>query len=94
MHFEVLVEDISDGKTLEIIVPKIISNEHTYRIFAYKGIGRIPKNCTSGSEARKRLLLNNLPRLAKQITPFMDINNNASLSFQYFRLTLQEFLNS
>ena len=44
MHFEILVEDQSGKKALDILVPKIIGNEHTFKVHSYKGIGRIPKN--------------------------------------------------
>lgn len=63
MHFEILVEDISGKTALEIIVPKIISAEHTFKLHYYKGIGRIPKDLKSASEANKRILLDQLPRL-------------------------------
>ena len=61
MRFEVLVEDRSGRAMLEVLIPKIIGNQHKVRIRSYKGIGRIPKNLASGIEARNRLLLNNLP---------------------------------
>jgi hypothetical protein len=66
MHFEILVEDVSGKTTLEILVPKIINLEqHTFNIHAYKGIGHIPKNLTSNSDPKKRILLEQLPRLIK-----------------------------
>lgn len=64
MHFEILVEDQSGKKALEILVPKIIE-EHTCNIHAYKGIGRIPKNLRANGDPRKRILLNQLPRLLR-----------------------------
>ena len=63
MHFEILVEDQSGKKMLDILVPKIIGNDHTFRVHSYKGIGRIPKNLKSGKDAGKRILLDQLPRL-------------------------------
>jgi hypothetical protein len=64
MHFEILVEDISGKTALEILIPKIISTEqHTFKIHPYKGIGHIPKGLKSASEANKRMLLAELPRL-------------------------------
>ncbi|MDK2412206.1 hypothetical protein [Aphanizomenon sp. PH219] len=64
MHFEILVEDVSGKTTLEILVPKIINPEqHTFNIHAYKGIGHIPKNLISNSDPKKRILLDQLPRL-------------------------------
>ena len=63
MHFEVLVEDASGKKALDILVPKIIGNRHTFRVIAYRGVGRIPRKLRGVSEARKRILLDRLPRL-------------------------------
>lgn len=63
MHFEVLVEDISGKSALEILIPKIIGTEHTFRIKAYKGIGRIPKGLQPTSDPQRRILLDQLPRL-------------------------------
>ena len=68
MHFEILVEDISGKTALEILIPKIISTEqHTFNIHSYKGIGHIPKGLKSASEAKKRILLDQLPRLIQGI---------------------------
>lgn len=64
MHFEILIEHISGKTALEILVPKIINIEqHTFKIHAYKGIGHIPKNLTPNSDPKKRILLDQLPRL-------------------------------
>lgn len=63
MHFEILVEDQSGKVALEILVPKIIGDNHTFRVIDYKGIGRIPKNMKSDPNPSKRILLANLPRL-------------------------------
>ena len=65
MHFEILVEDQSGKKALDILVPKIIGVRHTCKLIAYKGVGRIPKNINAGVDAGKRMLLDNLPRLLK-----------------------------
>jgi hypothetical protein len=65
MHFDILVEDISGKTALEIIVPKIISAEHTFIIHPYKGIGRIPTDLKSASDPKKRILLDQLPRLVQ-----------------------------
>lgn len=65
MHFEILVEDQSGEKALEILVPKIIGESHTFNVHSYKGIGRIPKNLGSSLDAKKRVLLNQLPRLLR-----------------------------
>lgn len=63
MHFEILVEDQSGKTMLDILVPKIIDQPHTFEVKAYKGVGHIPKNLRSSTDARKRLLLDQLPRL-------------------------------
>jgi hypothetical protein len=65
MHFEILVEDQSGKKALDILVPKIIGDTHTFQVYAYKGIGRIPKNMKDADDASKRILLDNLPKLLK-----------------------------
>jgi len=67
MHLEVLVEDSSGKRLLEILIPKIIEQQdeqHTWRIHAYRGVGRIPKGMQSGN-ARNRILLHQLPRILK-----------------------------
>ena len=63
MHFEILVEDQSGKKMLEILVPKIIGTDHTFKIIPYKGIGHVPRNLRNVGDFRTRLLLDNLPRL-------------------------------
>ena len=68
MHFEILVEDASGKIALESILEKILGpngQEHNYRIFPYKGIGRIPKNLREATDPKKRLLLNQLPKLLR-----------------------------
>lgn len=65
MHFEILVEDQSGEKALDILVPEIIGDNHTFLIHSYKGIGRIPRNMRDTDDASKRILLDNLPKLLK-----------------------------
>jgi len=67
MHFEILVEDISGKTALEILIPKIISTEqHTFNIHSYKGIGhKVPKYLKSTSDAKKRILLHLLPKIVQ-----------------------------
>lgn len=65
MHFEVLVEDPSGKKALDILLPKIIDDQHTFKVIGYRGIGRIPRNLTSSTDASKRLLLDQLPGLLR-----------------------------
>lgn len=66
MHFEVLVEDRSGGEALEIMMEKILGanySEHSWRIHAYRGIGRIPRNLRGVTDRSNRILLDQLPRL-------------------------------
>ena len=65
MHFEILVEDISGKKALDIVVPKIVGKQHTFRVIGFRGIGHIPRNLKSGTAVANRLLLNHLPRLLR-----------------------------
>ena len=45
MHLEILVEDQSGKQALDILVPKLIEDTHTFVVHPYRGIGRIPKVC-------------------------------------------------
>jgi hypothetical protein len=65
MHFEILVEDLSGKKALDILVPKIIGVQDTFRVISYKGIGRMPQNMRDAADPSKRILLTNLPKLLK-----------------------------
>ena len=65
MHFEILVEDQSGKKFLDILAPKIVGDSHSFRVIAYKGLGRIPKNLTAAPGAGNRILLVNLPKLLR-----------------------------
>ena len=68
MHFEILVEDTSGKIALESVLEKILGpngQDHTYRIIAYKGIGRIPKNLKGKTDPQKRILLDRLPKLLR-----------------------------
>ncbi|BFU60628.1 MULTISPECIES: DUF4276 family protein [Rodentibacter] len=62
MHFEILVEDSSGKEALNILLPKILNNEHTFKIHSYKGVGHIPKSLKI-ADAKTTALLNKLPRL-------------------------------
>ncbi len=63
VHFEILVEDQSGKKTLDIVVPKMIGKEDSFNVISYKGIGRIPKDLVGKTDPRKRILLDRLPKL-------------------------------
>ncbi|MBF0144040.1 MAG: DUF4276 family protein [Magnetococcales bacterium] len=70
MHFEILVEDQSGQKALEILVPKIVGEEgvdgeHTFFVHSYKGLGRIPKDLKGTTDPEKRILLDRLPKLLR-----------------------------
>ncbi len=66
MHIEVLVEDSSGEKLLGQLLPNILGEQgapHTWRLKAYKGIGRIPRGLTAKADPARRILLDQLPRL-------------------------------
>lgn len=68
MHIDILVEDSSGHRLLDIIVPQIIGEfgePHTWKIISYKGIGRIPKGLRPNADASKRILLDRLPDLLR-----------------------------
>lgn len=68
MHIEFLVEDSSGEKLLQVLLPKLIGphgEPHTWRLHAYKGVGRIPKEMTSQGDPAKRILLEQLPKLLR-----------------------------
>ncbi|MGP8247437.1 MAG: hypothetical protein ACLQVN_23365 [Bryobacteraceae bacterium] len=66
MHFEVLVEDASGERLLGWLLPKILGkyeDPHTWRMHAYKGIGRIPRDLRGKTDPWKRIILDQLPRI-------------------------------
>ena len=66
MHIEFLVEDSSGERLLAQLLPQILGEQgapHTWRLKAYKGIGRIPQGLTAKADPAKRILLDQLPRL-------------------------------
>lgn len=65
MHFEILIEDQSGKKMLDILLPKIVGTEHTFKVHPYNGIGRIPRNLNGKTDKDKRILLNRLPQLLR-----------------------------
>ena len=94
MHFEILVEDQSGKKALDILIPKIIGNQHKFKVRPYQGIGHIPKNLTNPTNANTNLLLNQLPmqlraygkRYANDSTKVVivvcDLDNNCLKTFR------------
>lgn len=68
MHIEVLVEDSSGAKLLAQLLPQILGEQgapHTWRLKAYKGIGRIPHGLTPKADPAKRILLDQLPKFSE-----------------------------
>ncbi len=68
MHFEVLVEDASGSIALEQILERILGTDpsvHSWRVHAYKGIGRLPTDLRESVDKQKRLLLNQLPQVLR-----------------------------
>lgn len=81
VHFEILVEDQSGQKALEILIPKIIGANHTYKIHAYKGIGKIPKGMKTVKDPSKRIFLDQLPRLLKAYGNYFHTTNYKAVVF-------------
>ena len=65
MHFEIFVEDISGKDFLENIIPKILSEHHTFKIHPYKGIGNLPRNLLQVPDPAQRTLLHHLPSILR-----------------------------
>ena len=68
MHFEILVEDESGRIALESILQNILGKNHavhSWRMFSYKGLGRIPNNLHATKDPNKRILLDRLPKLLR-----------------------------
>lgn len=66
MHIEILVEDRSGDTLLQSLVPQLLGQygePHTWRMHAYKGIGRIPKDLATTGDPSKRILLAQLSKL-------------------------------
>ena len=68
MHIEILVEDSSGEKLLQVLLPQLLRPQgelHTWRLHAYKGIGRIPQGLVTKADPAKRMLLDQLPKLLR-----------------------------
>lgn len=68
MHLEILVEDSSGETLLQELLPQLIGPQgdpHTWRLHAYKGIGRIPSGLIAKADPSKRILLDQLPKLLR-----------------------------
>ena len=68
MHFEILVEDESGRIALESVLQNILGKNHavhSWRMFSYKGLGRIPNNLHATKDPNKRILLDRLPKLLR-----------------------------
>lgn len=68
MHIEILAEDSSGEKLLHVLLPQLIGPQgdpHTWRLHAYKGIGRIPSGLVTKADPSKRMLLDQLPKLLR-----------------------------
>jgi hypothetical protein len=68
MHIEILVEDSSGKALLLHILPHILGGQgepHTWKLHAYKGVGRLPPGLDSRSDPSKRILLDQLAKLLR-----------------------------
>jgi hypothetical protein len=96
MHFEFFIEDQSSGKAMEILIPRLLGDEITFRIHTYNGLGRIPPKLRSQCAADKRILLERLPQILRGHNPdcgiivvICDLDDNDEL---LFRSDLQRIL--
>jgi len=65
MYIQFLAEDSSGAALLQHIVPKLLTATISYDIKSYKGVGRLPAGLKPTTDPRKRLLLDQLPRLVQ-----------------------------
>lgn len=68
MHIEILVEDSSGEKLLQVLLPQFLGPQgepHTWRLHDYKGIGRIPPGLVTKADPAKRILLDRLPKVLR-----------------------------
>ncbi len=68
MHIEILVEDSSGATLLEVLLPQLLGPQgepNTWRVHAYKGIGKIPNDIGKKADPVKRILLDQLPKLLR-----------------------------
>jgi hypothetical protein len=65
MYIQFLVEDSSGAALLQQIVSRLLGPTITYDIKSYKGVGRLPTGLKPTTDPRKRLLLDQLPRLVQ-----------------------------
>ena len=100
MYVELLIEDISGKKAMDILIPKLVDTAMPIRTHPYKGIGRIPKGLKPKTNAAKRQLLDQLPRLlqglgkvpdCKAVIVICDLDDNDK---QHFLADLNAVLES
>ena len=68
MHIEILVEDSSGEKLLQMLLPQFLGplgEPHTWRLHAYKGFGGMPKGLVMKADPAKRILLDRLPKVLR-----------------------------
>lgn len=65
MYIQFLADDSSEAALLQHIVPRLLGATISYVIKSYKGVGRLPAGLNPTTDPRKRLLLDQLPRLVQ-----------------------------
>ncbi|MFN3075898.1 MAG: DUF4276 family protein [Alphaproteobacteria bacterium] len=65
MHFEILMEDQSGKKFMDIFLPRLVGEGHGVRIHPFKGKGELPEDLAAAPVRENRTLLHQLPRLLK-----------------------------
>ena len=94
MHFEILVEDQSGKKALDILIPKIIDNQHKFKVRILQRNWPHPQRLTNPTNASADLLLNQLPMQlraygksyandpTKVVVVVCDLDNNCLKTFR------------
>ena len=90
MYVEMLIEDASGKRAMDILLPKLVAGGMPVVTRHYKGVGRIPKGLKPKTDASKRQLLDQLPRLLQgfgkvpdcgAVVVICDLDNNEKHRF-------------
>jgi hypothetical protein len=87
MHIEIFVEDHSGKIFTETLLRKFFNNEQTWKVTPFHGLGHLPEILDKTPDPIVKDLLH---KWAKDSTAYMDVNNDRSPGFNYFREKLIE----
>jgi hypothetical protein len=63
MRFDFLIEDQSGAKAMKELIPKLLGESITFKVHPYKGLGHIPRDLKPKTDASRRILLDQLPKI-------------------------------